>query len=104
MRDLMENDILTKVARYNLIRNQRMIYIDVHETLAGDLAGKFVAVPNLINIIAKQEFQGVGTSESEALNNCLSKIKNCEIENLFPTSNPTAPADQSPINSDGNEH
>jgi hypothetical protein len=89
----MENDILTKVARYNLIRNQRMVYIDVHETLAGDLAGKFVAVPNLINIIAKQEFQGVGASESEALRNCLAKIKDSEVENLFPTSNPITPTD-----------
>jgi hypothetical protein len=92
MQDLMENDILTKVTRYNLIRNQRMIYIDVHKTLAGDLAGNFVAVPNLINIIARQEFQGIGTTESEALDNCLSKIKNYDIEDLFPTSNPTTPA------------
>ena len=104
MRDLMENDILTKVARYNLIRNQRMIYIDVHETLAGELAGKFVAVPNLINIIAKQEFQGVGASESEALSNCLSKIKDCEIENLFPTSNPGTAPDQNPVSADENGH
>jgi hypothetical protein len=69
-----------------------MIYIDVHKTLAGDLAGNFVAVPNLINIIARQEFQGIGTTESEALDNCLSKIKNYDIEDLFPTSNPTTPA------------
>jgi len=93
MQHLMENDILTKVTRYNLIRNQRMIYIDVHESLAGDLAGKFVAVPNLINIIARQEFQGVGTTESEALNNCLSKIKKYDVEDLFPTSSPTTPAE-----------
>ena len=91
MQDLMKNDILTKVARYNLIRNQRMIYIDVHETLAGDLADKFVAVPNLINIIARQEFQGVGATELEALNDCLSKIKNYDVEDLFPTSDPTTP-------------
>lgn len=86
MQDLMENDILTKVTRYNLIRNQRMIYIDVHETMAGNLAGKFVAVPNLINIIARQEFQGVGQTELEALSDCLSKIKIYEVENLFPKS------------------
>jgi hypothetical protein len=92
MQDLMDNDILTKVARYNLIRDHRMIYIDVHETLAGKLADKFVAVPNLINIIARQEFQGVGATESEALNNCLSKIKNCGIENLFPASDSKASA------------
>jgi len=83
----MENDILTKVSRYNLIRNQRMIYIDVHERLAGNLAGKFVAVPNLINLIAKQEFQGVGETETEALNNCLAKIKTQGIEDLFPSPN-----------------
>jgi len=84
MQDLRKNDILTRVSRYNLIRNQRMIYIDVHEQIAGNLAGKFVAVPNLINIIAKQEFQGIGESETEALNNCLLKIKNSDIEDLFP--------------------
>ena len=89
MHDLLPNDILTKVTRYNLIRNQRLIYIDVHQRLAGHLAGEFVAVPNLINIIAKQEFQGVGLTEAEALDNCLSKIKNYDIEDLFPTTNST---------------
>jgi hypothetical protein len=103
MQELRETDILTKVSRYNLIRNQRMIYIDVHQTIAGDLAGKFVAVPNLINIIARQEFQGVGPSESEALRNCLSKIKNSEIENLFPTTHPSTSADTDALNSDENQ-
>jgi len=51
MLDLNEGDILTRVRRYNLIRKERMIYIDVHETLAGRLAGKFVAVPNLRDIV-----------------------------------------------------
>ena len=88
MNNLMENDILTKVARYNLIRNQRMIYIDVHESLAGQLAGEFVAVPNLINIIARQEFQGVGETEAEALDNCMLRIKDYNIEDIFPTSDP----------------
>lgn len=91
MQDLLEKDILTRVSRYNLIRMQRMLYIDVHERLAGHLAGKFVAVPNLVNIIARQEFQGVGETEAQALDNCLLKIKNHEIEDLFPTSHPTGP-------------
>ena len=84
MLSLNENDILTKISRYNLIRNQRLIYIDVHETKAGNLAGKFVAVPNLINIVAKQEYQGTGETEAQALENCLQKIKDFEIEDLFP--------------------
>jgi hypothetical protein len=85
MWDLHESDVLTRVARYNLIRNERMIYIDVHERLCGNLAGNYVAVPNLINIIAKQEHQGVGDTESAALQDCLRKIKNHSIEELFPT-------------------
>jgi hypothetical protein len=88
MAQLMAGDILTKVSRYNLIRNQRLIYIDVHESLAGNLAGKFVAVPNLINIVARQVFQGTGESETEALENCLAKIKNHDISELFPTTGP----------------
>ena len=84
MQSLNEGDILTKIVRYNLIRNQRLIYIDVHETKAGKLAAKFVAVPNLVNIVARQEFQGTGETESEALENCLQKIKDFEIEDLFP--------------------
>jgi hypothetical protein len=91
MNHLMPNDILTKVSRYNLIRNRRMIYIDVHESLAGQLAGKFVAVPNLINIIARQEFQGVGESEVAALDNCLLKIMDYNIEDIFPTSGSPTP-------------
>ncbi len=84
MFDLNKSDILTRVRRYNLIRKERMIYIDVHETLAGRLAGKFVAVPNLINIVARQEYQGAGASENEALEDCLAKIKDLEITDLFP--------------------
>ena len=84
MLSLQENDILTKISRYNLIRNERLIYIDVHETKAGHLAGKFVAVPNLINIVARQEFQGTGETETKALEDCLKKIKNFDIQDLFP--------------------
>lgn len=84
MQSLKENDILTKISRYNLIRSERLVYIDVHETKAGNLAGKFVAVPNLVNIVARQDFQGTGETEAAALENCLQKIKNFEIEDLFP--------------------
>jgi hypothetical protein len=61
-----------------------MIYIDVHERISGKLAGKYLAVPNLINIVARQEYQGVGDTEAEALQNCLSKIKNMAVEDIFP--------------------
>jgi hypothetical protein len=61
-----------------------MIYIDVHQRISGKLVGKFLAVPNLINIVARQEYQGVGDTEAEALQNCLSKIKNMAVATIFP--------------------
>jgi hypothetical protein len=81
---LNEGDILTKVVRYNLIRDQRMVYIDVHQRIAGHLAGTYLAVPNLINIVAKPGYQGVGETEDEALDDCLTKIKGLDVVDIFP--------------------
>ncbi len=82
--ELHVNDILTRITRYNLIRKGRMIYIDVHQKIQGNLAGDYIAVPNLVNIVAKPEHQGAGNSEQEALESCLKKIKGKNIEDLFP--------------------
>ena len=84
MYDLEANDVFTRVSRYNLIRNGRMLYIDVHQQIAGNLAAEFVAVPNLINIVAKPEYQGTGTSADEALQMCLTRIKGRNAEDIFP--------------------
>ena len=84
MENLLPNDILTRVTRYNLIRDQRLVYIDVHERLQGQLAGRFVAVPNLVNIVARPEYQGVGETESEALERCLARVRDAKVEDLFP--------------------
>lgn len=86
--DLHVNDILTRVNRYNLIRNGRMIYIDVHQRIQGKLAGAFIAVPNLVNIVARPEHQGAGDTEPRALENCLKKIKGLNLEDLFPSAVP----------------
>jgi len=78
-------DILTRVTRYNLIRNGRMIYIDVHKKIQGNLAGDYIAVPNLVNIIAESGYQGAGSTEGDALSDCLKKIKDLNLEDLFPS-------------------
>ena len=88
MQGLNTGDILTRASRYNLIRNARLVYIDVHEQLFGQLAGQFVAVPNLVNVVARQEFQGVGSTEQEALTDCLEKIKTLQTEDIFPEKTP----------------
>ena len=82
------NDILTRITRYNLIREGRMIYIDVHQKIQGNLAGAYIAVPNLVNIVAKPEHQGAGDTETQALEACLKKIKGLNIEDLFPMAGP----------------
>ncbi len=82
--ELHVNDILTRVTKYNLIRNGRMIHIDIHQKLQGHLAGDFVAVPNLINIVALPKYQGTGDTEAQALEDCLAKIKGLTMEELFP--------------------
>jgi hypothetical protein len=84
VRNLRDGDLLTRVSRYNLIRNQRMLYIDVHAALHGRLAAAFVAVPNLINIIARQEYQGLGDTEAAALEDCLAKIRDAGFDEIFP--------------------
>jgi hypothetical protein len=86
-----EDDLLTRVTRYNLIRKGRMLYIDIHETVRGTLAAPFVAVPNLINIVARPRYQGTGQSEAEALNDCLRKIKSVALEDIFPQKNASTP-------------
>jgi len=92
--DLHKDDILTRISRYNLIRSGRMIYIDVHKKIQGHLAGNFIAVPNLVNIVATPEHQGAGDNEQAALEDCLTKIKGLNIEDLFPISQPPAPPGQ----------
>ena len=84
--------LLTRVTRYNFIRDGRILYIDVHEALRGKLAAPFVAVPNLINIIARQEFQGLGASEKDALDDCLEKIALVSFEDIFPESSASPPS------------
>ena len=70
-----------------------MLYIDVHEGLHGSLAAGFVAVPNLINIIARQEYQGTGETEHEALEDCLVKIDGVAFEAIFPQKQSSAPTE-----------
>lgn len=82
--NLQPGDIVTEVTRYNLMRNQRLVYLDLHRTLSGKLAGEYVCVPNLINIVAEPRYQGLGATAEAALNDCLAKIKGLDIMDIFP--------------------
>ena len=84
MYKLNDNEVLTKVTKFNLMSSGKSILIDVHEEIAGKLAAKFIAVPSLVMVIAKPEFQGTGDSIEDALQDCLEKIQHIPVENLFP--------------------
>ncbi len=79
-----DGEVLTKVTKFNLMSSGKSILIDVHEAIAGNLAAKYIAVPSLVMVIAKPEYQGIGDSIDEALQNCLEKIQHVAVEKLFP--------------------
>jgi len=85
MHALNTGDVLTRVTRYNLMRNGKSLFIDVHELIEGTLIGRFLAVPNLVMILASSEYQGVGDTQDEALEDCLSKIQGLAVEDIFPS-------------------
>lgn len=88
MIELSPNDVLTKVSKYHWMSSGRSIHIDVHEAISGKLADTFVAVPSMVLVIAKPEYQGTGKSEEDALKDCILKIKDVDINEIFPGKNP----------------
>ncbi len=83
-----ENELLSKVERYELFRTDKkeIIYIEVHHFLAGKFKNKFLAIPQqfLAIDVADKKYHGYGESEIEAVNDCLGKIKNVPNNTLFP--------------------
>ena len=84
MFDINNDEILTRITKYNLMSSGKSILIDVHEAITGKLAAKFVAVPNLVMVIANPKYQGAGETEEEALKDCFEKIRNVPVNELFP--------------------
>lgn len=84
MFDLNPDDVLTRVTKFHYMGSGRSIHIDVHEAIEGKLADKFVAVPSMVLIIAKPEYQGAGKTCEEALKNCIHKIRHADINDIFP--------------------
>jgi len=83
MVDLNENEVLCRVQRYNLAREEGRLSIDVEETVAGKSPHRYHAVPKLGVGIASEDFWGVGETEQAALEDCLRRIKNVAIQVMF---------------------
>lgn len=85
MFDLNEKETLCRVRRYDLYRQDGLLSISVQEMIAGESAYEFYAIPTLGgNLCDQEDYRGVGNSETEALKDCLRRIKGISTQLLFP--------------------
>ena len=80
-----DDEILARVHRFKLFRNEGNLYIDVYEAVLGKPPHKFIAVPNLMLKESEEEFFGVGDTKKDALTDCLKKIRAVPIQQVVPT-------------------
>ena len=76
------DELLLRVYKYELLRGEERLRIDVCERIAGTSHHKFMAFP--IGLLGKPEteFVGFGETETEALRGCLNRIKNVSIKDI----------------------
>jgi hypothetical protein len=80
-----DDEILARVHRFKLFRNEGNLYIDVYEAVLGKPPHKFIAVPNLLLKESEEPFFGVGDTKKDALTDCLKKIRALPLEEIVPT-------------------
>jgi hypothetical protein len=80
-----DDEILARVHRFKLFRNEGNLSIDVYEAVLGKPHHKFIAVPNLLFKESEERFFGVGDTKKDALTDCLKKIRAVSIEEIVPT-------------------
>ena len=80
-----DEEILARVQKFKLFRNEGNLYIDLYEAILGKPSHKFIAVPNLVIREAGAKYFGVGDSRKAALADCLKKIKNVPIHEIVPS-------------------
>jgi hypothetical protein len=82
-----ESELLTRVHKYELKRSNEKFRIDVHEVLAGTLEDRFFAIPSRLvreDRDVDPQYIGCGNTEEEALEDCLKKIKQVPVQEIFP--------------------
>jgi hypothetical protein len=83
MYDLNDTDILLSSKIYELRRKDGAMRIEVLEYLTLN-EPRFEAIPTLVTSDAPEEYSGYGNDEDTALKDCLKKIKNVSLTDLFP--------------------
>ncbi len=80
-----EDEIFAGIHKFKLFRKEGNLFIDVYESLIGEPAHKFVAVPNLLFQESDKEYFGFGDTKADAIKDCLRKVKDVPIETIVPS-------------------
>jgi hypothetical protein len=83
MYNINEGELLIRVYKYEVLRGEDRLRIDVCERIAGTSHHRYMAFP--IGLLGKPEndFVGFGETESEALRGCLNRIKNFPTKDIL---------------------
>ena len=82
MYSINEGELLLRVYKYEVLRGEDRLRIDVCERIAGTSHHKFMAFPIGLLGTPEKEFVGFGETETEALRGCLNRIKNIPIKDI----------------------
>ena len=66
-----DGEILARVHKFKLFRNEGNLFVDLYEAILGEPGHKFIAVPNLLIQEADKKYFGVGDTKGAALKDCL---------------------------------
>jgi len=80
-----EDEIFAGIHKFKLFRKEGNLFIDVYESLIGNPAHKFIAVPNLLIQESDREYFGFGDTKADAIRDCLRRVKDVPIETIVPS-------------------
>ena len=89
-----EGQILLKTTDFKYIRSkENVVTIRLYELMAGEEKYKFCAGPvvPMENKLPKKKYHGYGSTQEEALQDCLNKIKGVDGESMFAKPPPMLP-------------
>ena len=79
-----EDEIFAGIHKFKLFRKEGNLYVDVYESIIGEPAHKFVAVPNLMVQESDKAYFGFGDTKADAIRDCLRKVKDVPIDTIIP--------------------
>jgi hypothetical protein len=89
-----EGQLLLKTTDFKFIRtNEDAVTIRLYELMAGDEEYRFCAGPvvPMENKLPKKKYHGYGSTQEEALQDCLKNIKAVDVESMFEKHPPMLP-------------